>query len=119
MVAYNFKACFAPLVESGKKRQTIRAEGKRRHARPGDRLQLYTGMRTKACRKLLNPEPECTSSQPIEIHSRLKMLIDDIPQTLTEMRQVALNDGFESLEAFHDFFESVHGFPFKGKLIKW
>ena len=39
MVAYNSQAQFAPDVESGKKRQTIRAEGKRPHARPGDVLQ--------------------------------------------------------------------------------
>ncbi|MBL1176886.1 hypothetical protein [Pantanalinema sp. GBBB05] len=119
MVAYNFKACFAPLVESRQKRQTIRAEGKRKHAKPGDALQLYTGMRTKVCRKLLNPDPECASTHEIEIRDRLEMRIDGIPQTLSEQRQVALDDGFDSLKAFHDFFESVHGLPFKGKLIRW
>lgn len=57
MPAYNFQKQFAPLVESGQKRQTIRAIGKRRHARPGESLQLYTGQRTKACRKLISPDP--------------------------------------------------------------
>lgn len=47
MVAYNFQARFAPLVESGRKTITIRTRGTaRRHARPGDRVQLYTGHRT-------------------------------------------------------------------------
>jgi hypothetical protein len=66
MVAYNFKAQFAPLVEAGIKRQTIRARGKRRHAAKGDRLQLYTGQRSPTCRKLL-PDPECTESEAIAI----------------------------------------------------
>lgn len=52
MVAYNFQARFAPDVAAGRKLQTIRAEGRRAHAKAGDRVQLYTGMRTKACRKL-------------------------------------------------------------------
>lgn len=59
MPAYNFRKQFAPLVESGQKRQTIRTIGKRRHARAGEPLQLYTGQRTKACRKLFSPDPEC------------------------------------------------------------
>lgn len=117
MVAYNFKACFAPLVESRQKRQTIRAEGKRKHAHPGDRLQLYTGMRTKACRKLT--EAECTSTHEIEIRDRSELRIDGISQTPTEQEQLALADGFDSLQAFHDFFQSVHGLPFKGRLIRW
>ena len=43
MVAYNFQARFAAAVASGQKRQTIRAPRKGNgHAKPGDRLQLYT-----------------------------------------------------------------------------
>lgn len=50
MVAYSFKPRFVDPIRSGRKQQTVRAIGRRRHARQGDRLQLYTGMRTKACR---------------------------------------------------------------------
>ncbi|MEJ0016825.1 MAG: ASCH domain-containing protein [Acetobacteraceae bacterium] len=46
MVAYSFKRDFAAPILAGIKRQTIRAD-RRRHARPGEVLQLYTGMRTK------------------------------------------------------------------------
>lgn len=49
MVAYSFKRRFAEPILAGAKRQTIRAD-RRRHARPGEELQLYTGMRTKSCR---------------------------------------------------------------------
>ena len=50
MVAYNFQKQFADAVERGEKRQTIRAPRRDgRHAKVGDKLQLYTGMRTKQC----------------------------------------------------------------------
>lgn len=65
MVAYSFKRQFVAPIRIGlgkevfdaayrsdsvvlrPKRQTIRAIGKRRHARVGETLQLYTAMRTK------------------------------------------------------------------------
>lgn len=49
MVAFNFKKQFADEVESGRKMQTIR---QKRRAKSGDKLQLYTGMRSPSCRKL-------------------------------------------------------------------
>jgi hypothetical protein len=51
MVAYSFDKRFVPQIANGFKRQTIRAH-RRRHARPGEALQLYTGMRTKQCKKI-------------------------------------------------------------------
>lgn len=49
MTAYSFKQRFIAPILAGTKTQTIRAD-RRRHARPGGQLQLYTGMRTKQCR---------------------------------------------------------------------
>lgn len=49
MVAYSFRKPFAPKIEDGSKHHTLRGP-RRRHAREGETLQLYTGMRTKACR---------------------------------------------------------------------
>jgi hypothetical protein len=46
VVAYSFRQQFRPPILAGTKRQTIRADRKR-HARPGEQLQLYTGMRTR------------------------------------------------------------------------
>lgn len=51
--------------EARPKRQTIRAIGKRRHARPGETLQLYTAMRTKQCEKI--GEARCIAVLPIRI----------------------------------------------------
>ena len=60
MPAINFKAQFADAVEQGRKRQAIRAERKdnRPPCKLGDTLSLYTGLRTKATRKL--GEGTCT-----------------------------------------------------------
>lgn len=55
MVAYSFKRRFAPAIKAGTKCQTIRGE-RARHARVGERVQLYTGMRTKLCARVI-PDP--------------------------------------------------------------
>ncbi|WLT07808.1 hypothetical protein RAM19_06645 [Bartonella apihabitans] len=68
MVAYSFQNQFASFVANGLKRQTTRPMRKNRHAKIGDKLQLFTGLRTKECRKLLTKEPICTAVDAIEIH---------------------------------------------------
>jgi hypothetical protein len=65
MVAYSFNRRFVPAIESGMKSQTIRAH-RRRHARPGEQLQLYTGMRTKSCR-LIRSDVVCSRIDEISI----------------------------------------------------
>jgi hypothetical protein len=67
MVAYSFAPVFASQVEELTKRQTVRGE-RRRHARVGESVQLYTGMRTRSCRKLVAADPICTAVQPIRIY---------------------------------------------------
>lgn len=49
MVQYSFKPGFVPHIRSGLKKQTIRLPRKR-HARPGEDLQLYTGPRMRPVR---------------------------------------------------------------------
>lgn len=66
MVAYSFHADFIGPILSGRKTSTIRPDGKRRHARAGELLQLYVGMRTPDCVRLL--QAPCTRAVPIEIH---------------------------------------------------
>ena len=122
MVAYNFQQQFAPAVKSGEKLQTIRALGKRRHAKSGDYLQLYTGMRTKSCRKLL--DSICISSEPIGISGDMQVFVGGAGETIKilpieEVEKLAIADGFDSAEAFFTFFGRMHGLPFLGVLIKW
>lgn len=65
MVAYSFNARFELPIVTLRKTGTIRNVGKRRHAKPGETLQLYTGMRTRACRLLATAV--CSSQDRLRI----------------------------------------------------
>lgn len=65
MVAYSFQSRFAEPILAGTKRLTIRA-ARKRHARPGEEVQLFTGMRTRQCRLL--GRSTCIQVCPIKLH---------------------------------------------------
>ncbi|MGY5789076.1 ASCH domain-containing protein len=99
MVAYGFKKFFSPQIEDGSKMQTIRAD-RPRHARPGETVQLYEGMRTRHCRKIV-ADATCIKNLPIRI--RLNDLIDGIVSSIEidgqflnrgEIEVFARRDGF-------------------------
>lgn len=126
MPALNFKKEFAGLVELGlsspddprAKRQSIRAYRKDgRDPRPGQPLYLYTGMRTKGCRKL--GEAVCTSAWHLLITEGGGIAVDGHWLEHKAIRSLAVADGFASTEDFKNFFKRTHGLPFLGKLIKW
>jgi hypothetical protein len=116
MVAINFTV-FQDRILAGAKRQTIRRTAR---CRPGDRLQLYTGMRTKQCRKL--GEAVCTRVEHVMIPvAALRHVILDNRRVLRG-RAAALfaeADGFTSLEAFFAFFQLHYELPFEGAVISW
>jgi hypothetical protein len=117
MPAYNFQERWADDVEAGRKRQTIRP--KRKHpTQVGDMLYLYTGMRTKRCRKLR--ETECLSVEPIEIHPQY-IKLNGIIFNMAGMRDLAHADGFDGLGDFYDFFRARYGVPHdvELELIRW
>ena len=121
MPAFNFKPQFADDVESGKKLQTIRAVRKdgRGPCKVGDTITLYTGMRTKACRKL--GFAKCTDITAVSIHE----YPEGTPQLfiagvmILNEDDFAKDDGFENSAEFYKFFEETHGLPFRGWLIEW
>ena len=125
MPAYNFQSQFAEAVARGDKCQTIRANGKRRHASPGERLQLYTGMRTKACRKLVTPDPVCVSTLRVELVSSnvarfsCFLEIDRVRLSQEQEDAFAQADGFSSFYDMVEWFKKTHGLPFEGVLIRW
>lgn len=121
MVAYSFKKRFAPDIEAGLKSQTIRAHRKR-HARPGEALQLFVGMRTKHCRKII-PDPVCLQVENISIWVPTKLepaaiIRDGVRDYVSEA--FAKADGFTSVDDFTRFWFDTHG-PgiFEGVLIAW
>jgi hypothetical protein len=120
MPLLNYRKEFAPLVESGEKRQTIRALRKRPIIK-GDRLFHYTGLRTKACRKLL--ESDCTAADAITIDETGNVRINATLLYESVKESLAFDDGFRrpghEWEDMLAFFEQKHGLPFTGQLIRW
>ncbi len=118
MPALNFKKQFAPQVESWEKLQTIRARRKdKRDPVAGQTLYLYTGMRTKVCRKL--GETECKETQQITIEENLDIIIGTHCLGMDEEMELVKKDGFDSRVDFYQFFKKTHGLPFHGLIIKW
>lgn len=118
-----FKKQFAHLVESGEKTQTVRSFPKR-VPRIGETAYLYTGLRTKGCRKLGEAIIEGISVVMINWHSmKLAHFCQDKSQPLAgtgfDIERFAVLDGFSCWKEMRDWFEATHGLPFEGLLIKW
>lgn len=126
MVAYSFKERFAQPILDGTKVGTIRLIGRRRHARRGEALQLYVGMRTISCR--LVKRDTCVHALPI----RLTMTgsgdfdgaaIDGKQLTLWQMQELARDDGFSCIADMAEFWMQTHGkgkpIIFDGVNIRW
>ena len=106
MVAYNFIKQFADDVAAGRKNFTIR-ERRKRHARKGENVQVYTGMRTKSCRKLVDPDPVCERVAPIIIwrinQHRCTIALDGNLLTRDQVDYLVTTDGFKSDKEFMAF----------------
>lgn len=133
MVAYSFKAQFEEPIATRVKCQTVRGERKR-HARPGEPIQLYVAMRTKYCRKIITPDPVCIDVRPIDIftstgHPKLISSIEIAGVKLNddEIEAFAIADGFGSALAngfarqrMGEFWLKNHPWQgFVGVVIRW
>lgn len=114
MPAFNFQPTFADLVESGQKTQTIR---KTLCGKVGDPVYLYTGQRTKQCRKL--GEGVVVDVAPVEIVSRpvIRVLMSSLD--VLYMDSFARNDGFANAGEMFNWFSKQYGLPFEGWLYRW
>lgn len=122
MPALNYSERFAGPVDRGEKRQTIRARRKR-PIKKGERLYHFTGMRTKACRRLrAGHEDHCRDTRPITIDMRVRVLtvtLDGRKIEHEEACRLARADGFPDLIEFVVWFRDHHGLPFVGDVITW
>ena len=123
MVAYSFKQQFRPPILAGTKRQTIRADRKR-HARVGEQLQLYTGMRTRQC--LIIGRAVCLDTSPVRIDVDSGQIdAETIPWGTTrspiKMDAFAREDGFADWSEMREFWRREHPDTpvFSGVLIRW
>lgn len=134
MVAYSFKTRFAPPILAGTKRQTIRADRKR-HARPGEELQLYTGMRTRHCKLIGKAIVEKVIPVTLQMVERIpgRAGVEGVtwyhptgpvfcsPLWAKEMNKFARDDGFKNWAEMKAFWAEAHpGLDvFEGVLIQW
>lgn len=126
MAAINFKPQFLDAGRGGEKRQTIRQRGKRNPPKIGDRLTLYTGMRSAQCVKI--KDVTCTRVEPITIEPerravRMARGYGDhkawIDLDSEEIAALAMADGFTDVDAFFAFFLNHYGRTMSGYLIGW
>lgn len=136
MPALNFQKQFAAAVESGEKRQTIRLVRKNPIKR-GDKLYLFTGQRTKWCRRLVVqravevirrfvkglPLGHVVECKRVEEVAFGRMEIDGHHGTWFQgpgyLKGIAKRDGFDTEEQMLVWFDKTHGLPFEGVLIRW
>jgi len=121
MVAINFKM-FPDKVAAGTKNQTIRNAAHKSPGvplRPGDDLQLYHGMRTKAC-KLLR-EAVCKSVTQVILMEHTALLWKGLALTGIGLEEFAQADGFACYADMWAFFKGRANAAgeYHGWLIKW
>lgn len=122
MVAYSFAPRFAGLVESGQKTHTIRKyrQGRSRHARPGEPVQLYTGMRTKHCRKLVDPDPVCLGVYDVSLNFVGPGCAWLDGEIISNLDAFARDDGFKGWSDMDGWWVETHATAlFDGVLIRW
>ncbi len=115
MPALNFEKRFAPLISNKQKTHTIRPERKR-PIKQGDKLYLFTGMRTRNCVRLL--EIQCTRITNIEITDR-GVRLNNVFIDPVDGDYLARADGFGSYEEFLAYFKGRYPLPFVGTVISW
>lgn len=121
MVAYSFNRRFEHPIVTRAKRHTIRAD-RRRHARVGEQLQLFTGMRTRGCRKL--GTATCTAVYGVRldlVDGRVETETGTAWTTIAELDAFARSDGFSDWADLQAFWAENHPGVghFSGVLIGW
>lgn len=127
MPLLGFRARFGPLILDGSKRQTIRAPRKdlRPHAREGQTLYLYTGLRTKNARKL--GEACCLGVDDVRLNlQRDSATVISVRGVMpivgpADLDAFAQRDGLADWADMKAIFAELHGdMPeFNGVMIRW
>lgn len=126
MVAYSFKGRFEPRIQARTKQQTIRAVGKKRHARSGERMTLTTGDRYHP---RLMGEAVCQSVVPIQMDLAVGSVLlaavvtpARLITTRADLDAFAVLDGFECWPDLVEFWKQTHPtahHSFSGLCISW
>ncbi|MGB9154390.1 MAG: hypothetical protein WCD70_15030 [Alphaproteobacteria bacterium] len=116
MTAFNFRPIFVPKILSGEKLSTIRST---KRCEVGDTMQLYTGQRTKACRKLM--DVTCIGVAPIILSAAVMWRLGEITGNVHPMSALLLHaqEGFANMKEMLDFFREEYGLPYRGFIHAW
>jgi hypothetical protein len=115
MGAYNFQPQFEQPIIIGAKRHTIRAP-RRNEDRPGKTFYGFLGMRTSACRKIIQAPYIKNEQIVIEPPSGL-IEVAGIKLAKDEREALAIADGFPSLLVMMQFWRKVK--LFQGLIHHW
>ncbi|GJD55206.1 hypothetical protein [Methylobacterium dankookense] len=135
MVAYSFKRQFMQPIRERVKPHTLRdfRRGRSRHARPGEQLQLYVGMRTSSCELIGRAVCDRFQSVSLDFSAPNPIVLTDLvevgfstfeaagePQAVRAVDSFAVSDGFEDIEAMARFWRDTHDTSiWQGCLIGW
>lgn len=113
---------FIDKILSGEKRQTIRrASSKWKNVKVGDKLTLYTGLRSKQCRKL--GEAFVESIEDVAFGAGICSIAQGHWERLLtdgEVDELARRDGFDDVYDFWQFFDAHYPErPIRMKVIRW
>lgn len=118
MIVLTFQPRFAPLVRACTKTQTIRPQRKR-PIRVGDWLSLrrWTGLPYRSKQEELR-RSHCTYIGSVRMGT-VALGIDGHSLDQMDKDAFARRDGFTHHDEMVAWFESTHGLPFEGTLIRW
>ncbi|WP_300009727.1 hypothetical protein [uncultured Roseobacter sp.] len=109
MVAYSFQPGFAPLILSGVKTSTIWPPRKVPHAKLGQTVHCFTGLRSENCVRLL--EAPCIKSVPLEIWPDCVVSDGRRMDNPEYYRTLARIEGFDQFGNLQAWFDRRYGLP--------
>jgi hypothetical protein len=119
-----FRDRFAALVETDRKRQTIRPPTKRERDMPqvGDFVdcRAWIGLPYRSKQRKLHAEPRrITHVEQVHVSDEGFLIDGRLVSSERLLWCVARDDGFRDWPDMRDWFQKEHGLPFKGVLIRW